>query len=317
MGGSSGAVKAAKIQVQGQREATAAMVAQLEKNRELQERINQENIKYLQSTEDYNRNLMGINQGLVQNEANDYSNQYTNYQQTLKDNTGQITMDNFQNSEYYDYLRGEQSRALNSSLVGRGQSLSGNAAQEFLQMGNNIAQGSFNDYFNQQMQLRTQNVNNAAAGLNASQNAVNTFIGATKYSDIGQQLAGQNNNYYQQMGSLNSAIGQTQANSINNIAKINSEVAANQQNPFMGTITGAMSGAMAGSAGGLPGIIAGGVAGGAMGYANAKNGGTTAQGQKLGDQAGGVSNDLLTSIMGLFKNNNAQSSGASLYARAS
>lgn len=317
MGGSSGAVKAAKIQVQGQREATAAMVAQLEKNRELQERINQENIKYLQSTEDYNRKLMGINQGLVQNEANDYSNRYNQYQQALKDNTGQITMDNFQNSEYYDYLRSEQSRALNSSLVGRGQSLSGNAAQEFLQMGNNMAQGSFNDYFNQQMQLRTQNVNNAAASLNASQNAVNTFIGATKYSDIGQQLAGQNNNYYQQMGSLNSAIGQTQANSINNIAKINSEVAANQQNPFMGTITGAMSGAMAGSAGGIPGIIAGGVAGGAMGYANAKNGGTTAQGQKLGDQAGGVSNDLLTSIMGLFKNNNTQSSGASLYARAS
>lgn len=317
MGGSSGAVKAAKIQVQGQREATAAMVAQLEKNRELQERINQENIKYLQSTEDYNRKLMGINQGLVQNEANDYSNQYNHYQQVLKDNTGQITMDNFQNSEYYDYLRNEQSRALNSSLVGRGQSLSGNAAQEFLQMGNNIAQGSFNDYFNQQMQLRTQNVNNAAAGLNASQNAVNTFIGATKYSDIGQQLAGQNNNYYQQMGSLNSAIGQTQANSINNIAKINSEVAANQQNPWMGTITGAVSGIAAGAAGGIPGMIAGGVAGAGMGYANAKNGGTTAQGQKLGDQAGGVSNDLLTSIMGLFKNNNAQSSGASLYARAS
>lgn len=317
MGGSSGAVKAAKIQVQGQREATAAMVAQLEKNRELQERINQENIKYLQSTEDYNRKLMGINQGLVQNEANDYSNRYNQYQQALQDNTGQITMDNFQNSEYYDYLRSEQSRALNSSLVGRGQSLSGNAAQEFLQMGNNIAQGSFNDYFNQQMQLRTQNVNNAAAGLNASQNAVNTFIGATKYSDIGQQLAGQNNNYYQQMGSLNSAIGQTQANSINNIAKINSEVAANQQNPWMGTITGAMQGAMAGTAGGIPGIIAGGVAGGAMGYANAKNGGTTDQGQKLGGQAGGMSSDLLTSIMGLFKNNNAQSSGASLYARAS
>lgn len=317
MGGSSGAVKAAKIQVQGQREATAAMVAQLEKNRELQERINQENIKYLQSTEDYNRKLMGINQGLVQNEANDYSNRYNQYQQALKDNTGQITMDNFQNSEYYDYLRSEQSRALNSSLVGRGQSLSGNAAQEFLQMGNNMAQGSFNDYFNQQMQLRTQNVNNAAASLNASQNAVNTFIGATKYSDIGQQLAGQNNNYYQQMGSLNSAIGQTQANSINNIAKINSEVAANQQNPWMGTITGAVSGIAAGSAGGIPGMIAGGVAGAGMGYANAKNGGTTAQGQKLGDQAGGVSNDLLTSIMGLFKNNNAQSSGASLYARAS
>ena len=317
MGGSSGAVEAAKIQVQGQREATAAMIAQLEKNRELQERINQENIKYLQSTEDYNRKLMGINQGLVQNEANDYSNRYNQYQQALKDNTGQITMDNFQNSEYYDYLRSEQSRALNSSLVGRGQSLSGNAAQEFLQMGNNMAQGSFNDYFNQQMQLRTQNVNNAAASLNASQNAVNTFIGATKYSDIGQQLAGQNNNYYQQMGSLNSAIGQTQANSINNIAKINSEVAANKQNPWMGTITGAMQGAMAGSAGGIPGIIAGGVAGGAMGYANAKNGGTTDQGQKLGGQAGDMGNSLLTLIMGLFKNNNAQSSGASLYARAS
>ena len=65
----------------------------------------------------------------------------------------------------------------------------------------------------------------------------------------------------------------------------------------MGTITGAVSGIAAGSAGGIPGMIAGGVAGAGMGYANAKNGGTTAQGQKLGDQAGGVSNDLLTPVL--------------------
>lgn len=307
MGGSSGAVEAAKIQANAQREATAAMVAQLEKNRALQEQINQQNIKYLQDQEAYNRGLMGINQGLVADQANDYANQYANYQQALKENTGQITMDNFQNSEYYDYLLGEQSRALNNSLVGRGLSNSGNAVQEFTQMGNNIAQGSFNDYFNQQMQLRTQNVNNAAAGLNASQNAVNTFIGATKYSNMGETLAGQNNNYYQQMGSLNSAIGQTQANGINAIGEINAKVAANQQNPWMGSISGAMSGASAGSFAGPWGMLAGGIAGGAMGYGNAKAGGTTNQSSQLGGQ--------VNSIMGLF--GSGQSSGASLYARAS
>lgn len=163
MGGSSGAAKAAKIQAQAQREATAAMVEQLEKNRALQETINTQNIQYLKDQETTNANFAKINQGLVANQANDYGNQYQNYQDALKANTGQVTMDNFQNSDYYNYLRDEQSRALNNSLVGKGQSMSGNAAQEFLNMGNNIASGSFNDYFNQQMQLRTQNVNNAAA----------------------------------------------------------------------------------------------------------------------------------------------------------
>lgn len=115
------------------------------------------------------------------------------------------------------------------------------------------------------------------------------------------------------MGSLNNAIGQTQANSINKIGEINSNVAANQQNPWTGAISGAMSGAMAGSAAGPWGALAGGVAGGAMGYVNSKNGGNAQQGQQATNNTIGD----FSSLMNMFGGSQGQSNGSSLYARAS
>lgn len=303
MSSGSGQEKAARIQADAQREATAKYIEAMEKNQAILDQYRKENLLLLQQQEDQRRAVAESKQAGWQQYVDIAKQQLQANNEAANDPNSwynkQITPEEFENSRQFQWELEQNQRAVNNSLVGKSGLLSGNAAKEILSANQGVVGREFNNYANLQMAQRQNRWNAQQSMLQAGMQGQQQYDANAYLSDYGTNAINLNQNYANQMMGINESIGSSQANSLINIGDINAAAAANKQSSLGGAFSGALSGAMAGgSVGGPWGALGGAVIGGVGGAVTAKNGGNASTQQSMGSGLGSIFGNLYKSQNG-------------------